>query len=663
MQAKKKTAKTRRKPSARAKPGELKLVSNNRWDLPAPLLAIVDEHKYVSRLLPMLEDEAEKLSLHGNADYECMEDIMHYLVNYPDRYHHPKEDLIFERMSAVSSSTANTIARLQNDHEKMAVQAETILDRITSVRNPKSRKEQKSLAEEIKLYSSSLRKHMALEEREVLEPARDCLSDEDWKEIDLAIAPIIDPIFGDAISDRYVRLMQRYLNDFVTVASSGSFPIKVVESGISKVEQAIYTTFELKDLAKLLFKTSSGILKGKISHLGTLTRVRSLADLTNWRATAKVENTKHLSEWDALTQELKEIIDSTGKAGWNEEIHDDISTIKLKTEKEILAYQEKPYVPEENPKTSWQAAAMNLLMRVSLKPMMRHVDIENLKSDNRFVQQKSDFVFPGTRIEPLKTDTIHADWIMPQGTTPRKTVILYLPGGGFISPASNMHRKLLGKLVWRSRQHILLVHYRLLPDHPFPAGLEDALAAYRYLLEDGVRPEDIILGGDSAGGTLALSLMMSARDEGLPMPGACFLISPLTDLSFSTATRTSNRWKDPLLPSIRKADAYHHYAGERSVDDPLVSPIYGTFEKFPRTFALVSSTETLLDDTLIVARKARSQGVDFEVEIWPSLPHAWPIFSFLPEADTAVNRLCEYIESVMARDERKVPVSRSAAAR
>ena len=114
-------------------------------------------------------------------------------------------------------------------------------------------------------------------------------------------------------------------------------------------------------------------------------------------------------------------------------------------------------------------------------------------------------------------------------------------------------------------------------------------------------------------------------------------------MTFSLASRDTNRWKDPLLPSRNKTGAHDSYAGDFPLDHPLVSPIFGSFAEFPPMFAFISSTETLLDDTLVVARKARAEGVDFEVEVWESLPHAWPLFSFLPEAAAAVERLSEFI--------------------
>ncbi len=622
--------------------------STDREQLPDALLAIVDEHKYVARLLPLLEAEAENLLAEKEVDLECVEDVMHYMVHFPDRYHHPKEDLIFDRMSGLDDSTAKTVAKLRKDHQAMAVQAKQVLEKVEADRHKKSSSLEKKLGEELKQYVQAMREHMQLEESKVLRPAADSLGAADWEAIDREIEPIVDPIFGSRIKQRYVRLMQRYVNNFVAIADSGSFPIRAVESSFSALEQAIYTAFDFGGLLKKAVGHGAGAVKTSAGRVGELLKVRSRAEFDTWKHGPQVEQVDDEENWEALVEQFRGIMEGAGKPKSALELGEDISTVHLRTEKELLAYQEKPFRPEEEPRTSWQAAVLNVFMRMTLKILMGNVKIDSSKPNRFSGMMKADYVHPGTVIESLEDRGFHAHWIKPEKPVDERGVVLYLPGGGFLAPASNKHRKMLGKMVCNTQRPVLLVNYRLLPEHPFPAGLEDALAAYRYLLEEGVRAEDIVLGGDSAGGTLSLALMIAARDEGLPLPHACMLLSPLTDLSFSTGSRTSNRWKDPLLPSIRKGGAYEIYAGEHAIDDPLVSPIFGSYEGFPPTLALVSSTETLLDDTLVVARKARTQGVDFEVEVWHSLPHAWPIFSFLPEAELAVERLSKFVNESLS---------------
>jgi len=614
--------------------------SSDRSRLPDTLLAIVDEHRYIARLLNLLESEARNMQAARSADLQCAEDIMHYMVHFPDRYHHPKEDLIFDRMLNMDSDTASTVIALRKDHEQMASQAVQVLASIEKLQHREDVRlenqvdgsqagdkqfEEKQVDEQqvgavLLHYVAALREHMALEERKVLRPAATSLSINDWQAIDREIAPIVDPVFGGRIKQRYVRLMQRYLNNFVAIADSGWFPIKVIESVGSKVEQLVYTIFGVLGLAKNAIVRWLGGLRG--------------------RNPQSANDSRELSE-DSLFDQFRRIVKSSGKPQTANTV-EDISTISLHTDRELLAYQQAPFEPSKKIRTSWQAAVLNVFMRMTLKVLMRHIKIDKIKPDGP-LRIKADYVPPGTVVEPVVGEDFMADWIRPEEPAGESGVVLHLPGGGFVTPASNKHRKMLGKLVCRTRRPVLLVSYRLLPEHPFPAGLEDALAAWRYLVAEGYRAEDIVLGGDSAGGTLALALMLALREEGQSLPCACMLLSPLTDLTFSTGSRASNRWRDPLLPSIRSGGAYEIYAGEHAIDDPLVSPVFGSFGGFPPTLALVSSSETLLDDTLIIARKARVQGVDFAVEIWHSLPHAWPIFSFLPESEMAVDRLVTFI--------------------
>lgn len=639
MEPSKKIRKSPLKKPRKPRAAVTRLHSANRWDMPKPLLALVDEHKYVSRLLPLLETEATKLEQNKRADYDCLGDIMHYMVHFPDRYHHPKEDLLFDRMSGLAPDTAKTVAKLRRDHEKMAEQGPALLDRIIAQKSSRSAAKARELAAEIHLYVSSMRNHMKLEETAVFQPARHSLKEADWQQIDDAIKSINDPVFGEEISERYLKLMQRYINEFITVSASGSFPIRVIESTLGKMEQGIYTVAEMRHLPKLLAKSGSEISKARAKRLGNLAKVRDCAALLTWYRDGK-EASKN--DWREVVDQVRELLDSVSQPVDSEEMHSGLSTIKLRTEKEILSYQEKPYRPSRNPRTSWQAALINLLGRITIKPMMSRIDLDTINKGRR-LKRKAGVVPPGTRVDPVDEASFHAIWIVPDDQPVTRRTILHLPGGGFFAPATDMHRTMLAKLASRTQSRGMLVSYRLLPDHPFPAGLEDALAAYRFLLNDGVRPEEIVISGDSAGGNLAMALLLAARDEGLPLPAACTLISPCTDMTFSIASRDTNRWKDPLLPSRNKTGTHDRYAGDFPLDHPLVSPVFGSFVGFPPMFAFVSSTETLLDDTLVVARKARAEGVDFEVEVWESLPHAWPIFSFLPEAVAAVERLGEFI--------------------
>jgi acetyl esterase/lipase/hemerythrin-like domain-containing protein len=638
MPSSQRVGKARRKAAPRGNQSVSRLQSEGRWDLPKPLLAILDEHRYVFRLLPLLEAEAAKLKGNRKADYERMEDIMHYMTHFPDRYHHPKEDLIFERMSGLAPDAAAAVSRLRKDHRKMAEQGEALLAAIVSQRESPDRVKASKLADDLCYYARALRAHMSLEEAEILEPARRSLKERDWREIDRAIAPIIDPVFGERISARYLDLVQDYINDFISVSASGSVPVRRLEAVAIKLEQAFYALGELGQLPKELARIRVDLATARFRQFGDLFRVRDRAMLRAWIGETRAMRRE---SWSRMVDQLKEVVDAVTQPLENARSHSELSTITLHTEQEILSFQERPYQPSRSPRISWQAALMNLVSRMTIKQMMARGDLSDLERSER-IQKQSKLVPPGTRVQAVAEPGFHAVWILPERQTSATRTILHLPGGAFVFPASDMHRMMLAKLAGNTQTRVMLVNYRLLPRHPFPAGLEDALAAYRYLLNNGVKPGEIAVSGDSAGGCLALAMMLALRDEGLPLPAAGALFSPLTDLSFSTAARRLNRWNDSILPSNRKMTDFGAYAGDAACDNPLVSPIYGTFHGFPPMFALVSSTETLLDDTLVVARKARAQGVDFKVEVWENLPHAWPVFSFIPESGMALERVADF---------------------
>lgn len=627
--------------------GDKSVEPNKHWPLgedtlqnqiPEGLRVISREHDYVLRLLPLLESEATRILKKGKQDYRCMRDIMHYLVNVTDVYHHPKEELIFDRMSDLTPATSDAVSQLRRQHDELEVQGKSILQKVSEKKESSARA--KKLSYEVLAYSKSLQEHIKLEESQVLRVAYELLCESDWHEIDEEIGAVADPLFGHAIDEFYLELMQQYLDRFVSVSDSGGVPVQLFESLAGNLERAISTTVDVGVFQKELFSTAWEIGRSRLRHLSQLSKVRSPSGMAAWGREALV------GEWQGWKQMQTQFAHGFRAIHYptTEATHsDEGATIKLRTEKEFRNYQAQPFKSEPNPRISWQAASMNLFTRFTVKQLMRY---GNLTERNKpsYLSRPSNLVPEGTYLEKVDETDFNAEWIVPiSGATGERTIV-YLPGGGFIAPATAMHRRLVGKFACETNTRVLLVNYRLLPDHPFPAGLDDALAAYRFLLDGGVPPEEIVLAGDSAGGNLVLSLMNAARDQGLPLPLASVLMSALTDLTFSSKTWKSNRWKDPFLPLMKGVDSYQQYADDTPVDDPLVSPLYGNFKGFPDMLALVSSTETLLDDTLSVARKARADGVDVEVEVWANLPHAWPIFPFIPEADAAASRIVAFID-------------------
>ncbi len=304
---------------------------------------------------------------------------------------------------------------------------------------------------------------------------------------------------------------------------------------------------------------------------------------------------------------------------------------------------------------SWQAKVLNLVLHFTVKRMMTNSTLEETR---RFVEGRGRPRLPaGVKMSPVAAHAFRGEWIRTRESSDAMT-LLYLPGGGFMLPASGQVPLMVARVCRAAGSRALLVHYRLAPEHPFPAGLEDCLAAYRHLLDLGTDPASIVIAGDSAGGGLTLSTLLALRDDGDPMPAGAVVISPFTDFSFGGESRFSNARRDPMLSpkSMKMMNAL--YLDDALHDNPLVSPVFGDFHGLPPVLAQVGSTEVLLDDTRRVAKRAVAQGVDFRVEVWDQVPHVWHMVPFLPETKAAIARMGEFMrettQAATAGGKRKV---------
>ncbi len=255
----------------------------------------------------------------------------------------------------------------------------------------------------------------------------------------------------------------------------------------------------------------------------------------------------------------------------------------------------------------------------------------------------------GEWIEPADPD-LHAD----------APVVLYLHGGGYFFCSPRTHRPITIGLATHARSRVCVPDYRLAPEHPFPAPVEDALFTYRALLAQGVAPSRIVVAGDSAGGGLAVALLVALRDAAEPLPAGAILYSPWTDLAATGQSLIDNDESDVMFRGAWMAHGAALYLGDSGAptDHPLASPLYADFAGLPPLHCYVSSSEVLRDDTLRMADRARAAGVSVSVEMGRRLPHVWPIFyPFLPEARLALKRSGEQIRQlVAARHENNEPV-------
>lgn len=245
---------------------------------------------------------------------------------------------------------------------------------------------------------------------------------------------------------------------------------------------------------------------------------------------------------------------------------------------------------------------------------------------------------PDVRVEPITVADMKAEWI----TTPAVSsahAILYLHGGGYVVGSLNTHRELGARLGREAGARVLMIDYRLAPEHPHPAAVDDAVTAYRWLLAQDFAPGRVAIAGDSAGGGLTIATLIALRDRGLPLPrcGVCF--SPWVDLE-GTGASMDEITNDPMLSraSIR------HFAGfylKGGIDPkaPLAAPLYANLTGLPPLLVQASRHEVLRDDAIRIADKARAAGVDCTLELTDEVPHVWQIFaSILPEGRDALAR-------------------------
>ncbi|MBN1285305.1 MAG: alpha/beta hydrolase [Anaerolineae bacterium] len=248
-------------------------------------------------------------------------------------------------------------------------------------------------------------------------------------------------------------------------------------------------------------------------------------------------------------------------------------------------------------------------------------------------------------IEAVDAGGVPAEWFTPPdaGTG----VILYTHGGGYVVGTVASYRAMLSRLAKIGGLRVLAIEYRLAPEFPFPAAVEDSTAAYRWLLAQSAAPERIVLAGDSAGGGLAAATLLALREAGDPLPAAAVLFSPFADLTGAGTTLTTLAGADPILAwedSLEEAAAA--YAGDTDPHDPLISPVYADLHGLPPLLILVGSNEILLSDSTRLARRARLAGVDVTLDVWEGMVHVWPLFGVtLPESWAALEAASAFAQA------------------
>ncbi len=233
---------------------------------------------------------------------------------------------------------------------------------------------------------------------------------------------------------------------------------------------------------------------------------------------------------------------------------------------------------------------------------------------------------PGTRIAGESIGAMPAAWITA-GDAANKYTILYLHGGGYVIGSARTHAPLAARLSEVTGARCLVPDYRLAPEHPFPAAVDDALAAYRWLLGHGVDHKRIAVAGDSAGGGLVVAALVAARDARLPMPAAALSISPWADLTCDTPAMHTNASADPVITKGGALLFAKIYLNGADMKTPLASPIYADLHELPSVMIQVGDREVLLDDATRLAQRLRADGVDVCFEQWDGMVHVWHLFA------------------------------------
>jgi monoterpene epsilon-lactone hydrolase len=252
----------------------------------------------------------------------------------------------------------------------------------------------------------------------------------------------------------------------------------------------------------------------------------------------------------------------------------------------------------------------------------------------------------GTRLRPEMIANVACLWVEDESSHNQGTV-MYIHGGGLIAGSSVTHREFASRLVKRIGRRVLLVDYRLAPEHSFPAALDDVEAVYAELVAR-MRTEEIVFGGESSGAGLGLAALIKLRDDGLALPAAAFFISGHFDMTLSGSSMESRKDVDPFTARESLERAIRWYANGADCRLPLLSPVFADLSALPPILLQVGDDEILLSDSVRVAERIRGSGGRVELKVWDAMWHNWPMYVGLPEADGAMEEVREFLEGVMS---------------
>lgn len=274
---------------------------------------------------------------------------------------------------------------------------------------------------------------------------------------------------------------------------------------------------------------------------------------------------------------------------------------------------------------------------------VRTADVKKIRRKLEFLGRLLMKAF-GVKLERTTINGLYAEWLRPKKAE-RGRVLLYLHGGAYVLCSCRTHRQMVSHIARAAGIDALVPEYRLAPEHRFPAAVDDCVGVYRALLESGIKPENVVIAGDSAGGGLTVATLLSLRHAGDPMPAAAILLSPFLDATGSGESATTRADKDPWFHASDMEVVVEHYCGESEVRNPLVSPVFGNAAGLPPVYIQVGDHEILLSDSTRFAEMMRASGGEAELDVWPEMWHVFQLFiGKMPESRAAIRKIGEFMQ-------------------
>jgi len=295
------------------------------------------------------------------------------------------------------------------------------------------------------------------------------------------------------------------------------------------------------------------------------------------------------------------------------------------------------------------ASIQNFLIRSFLKVVTKKKEVakHSVETTRKRLHKLMKMNKPPENVsfEKVNCDGVLAEWNIPINVT-NNGVILYIHGGAYVSCSISTHRPLVARIARASKTKALSIEYRYAPENPFPAGLDDVIKVYHWLLKQGYDHKKIVIAGDSAGGGLTLATLLRLRDENAPQPAAGVCMSPWIDLECAQDSNIRLADKDPMLSADAGKIFAKLYAGNESLRHPYISPYYADLKGLPPLFIQVSDSEIVYDENVNFEKKLKAAGVEIHFEIWENMVHVWQGFApILPEAIKAIKKIGIFIES------------------